>query len=237
MTTLILGILNINMPYVCFVSIGMRRYVTRTPIHFGRATSRKADAEDQSGEEAQMLVSLHHRVLRSDHVPRVRGHREPHAYQGTKNVRLSMMTSRSNSCLSNNMKLLTNYKIYQTIMLINRYVITYLFTECQSNVVKPKPGTIIKSKPPKHQTKRFYYSKIFWVPFNKVPVVNASSRTSSSAGCDIFHLVFGKLLIIIFDCSLISLAVISDSFFFKLTRKFVLALFTSSIICPVINKT
>jgi len=32
--------------------LGMRRHVTRTAIHIGRATSRKADAEDQSGEEA-----------------------------------------------------------------------------------------------------------------------------------------------------------------------------------------
>lgn len=108
------------MPYVCFVSIGMRRYVTRTPIHFGRATSRKADAEDQSGEEAQMLVSLHHRVLGSDHVPRVRGHREPHAYQGTKNVRLSMMTSRSNSCLSNNV-------ITIIILLIDTHIEYYYY--------------------------------------------------------------------------------------------------------------
>jgi len=83
--------------------LGLRSHVTRTAIHVGHAASRKADAEDQSGEEAQVLVSLRHGVRGSDHVPRVNGHREPRAYQGTKNVRLSLTILRSNSSrLSNN---------------------------------------------------------------------------------------------------------------------------------------
>jgi len=73
--------------------IGLRRHVTWTAIYVGHAASRKADAEDPSGEEAKVLVSLRHGVRGPDHVPRVRGHREPHAYQGTKNVRLSLTIS------------------------------------------------------------------------------------------------------------------------------------------------
>jgi len=72
----------------------LRRHVTRTAIHVGRATSREADAEDQSGKKAQVLVSIGHGVSWSDHVPRVCGHREPSTHSGTKNVRLSLTTTK-----------------------------------------------------------------------------------------------------------------------------------------------
>lgn len=75
----------------------MRRNVTRTAIHVGRAASRKADAQDQSGKEAQVLVSPGDGVSGPDYVPRVRHHREPGAHPGTENVRLSLTKSRSNS--------------------------------------------------------------------------------------------------------------------------------------------
>lgn len=83
---------------MCFSPTGLWRYVTWIAIYAGRPTSRKTDAEDQSGEKAQVLVSLGNGVSGSDHVPGVCDHGESHAHQGTKDVWLSLTKiARTNS--------------------------------------------------------------------------------------------------------------------------------------------
>lgn len=65
-----------------------------------------------------MLVPLRHDVRGSDHVPRVGDHREPHAYQGTKDVRLSLTILRSNSHLSKNVITIIILLIIQVLIII-----------------------------------------------------------------------------------------------------------------------
>jgi len=65
-----------------------------------------------------VLVSLRHGVRGSDHAPRVSDHCEPHAYQGTKNVRLSLTILRSNSRLSNNVITMIKLLIIHVVLII-----------------------------------------------------------------------------------------------------------------------
>jgi len=115
----------------------------------------------------------------------------------------------------------THYKIHQPILLTSRNVVTHLLNKCQADCFQiiarifsfilcytlivitftsPQPFADGGESQAWHYyqiqttcTKNIpmYYSIHYTA--KSVPVTNASSCVSSSAGCDIFHLVFGKL--------------------------------------------